>query len=263
MPGRAPCAPRPRARWRRAAISGRSDRRSRSRPRTRSVRITPGAIALTRMLSRRPLQRQRLGQRAHAALGAGVGVGAGGADHRADRGRVDDRAAAARDHHRDREAAAEEGPEQVDPDRPPELLERDLGDLAVPRRGAARVVVEDVQAAEALDRRPDRGFDARGLADVGRDEQRLAARVPDRPHGRFAFGAGDLGHDHPGTFGREQPGRGPADALPGAGDQRESSRPDDPRRLSSGPRLATGRAWPSDPPVSRDRPQPLWPSRQA
>jgi hypothetical protein len=75
-----------------------------------------------------------------------------------------------------------------------------------------------IEPAKRLDRPGDERAGLGGVADVGRHEQRPAARGLDRP-GRLGPGRRvDLGDHDGGALGGEQLGAGEADAAPGAGD---------------------------------------------
>src|SRR6185312_1298395 len=119
-----------------------------------------------------------------------------------------------RDDGRNADATTQEGAEQVQPDHPPEFLDRRYDNGVVLWRGTAGVVVQHMQAAELLhggaDRLPQAGF----VGDVGANGDRaIAGKVC----GFLARSGIDLGDRYLGAFMREQDGGGAADAGTGAG----------------------------------------------
>src|SRR5207249_8646729 len=105
---------------------------------------------------------QRLG------LGRTVGGTHTASDEAVDRGGVDDRAASAREHVRDRVLAAHELAFQVDGDQPVEDRHVEGDDVRVNGvgRGVGRVVVQHVKAAERLDCSLDHAHNARLVRDI-------------------------------------------------------------------------------------------------
>src|SRR5439155_6932458 len=98
---------------------------------------------------------------------------------RGDRGDADDRAAAAAHHRGDGRPRGEEHGLEVDGDHPVPLVLRRLEEILA--RLDADVVVEDVEAAPALDRAPDHRLALGGVRHVGDECRRLAAFAPDHP----------------------------------------------------------------------------------
>ena len=99
-------------------------------------------------------------------------------------------------------------PNRSSRDDAPEFLDRRLDHGVVLRRGAARVVVQHVQAAEGVQRGADRGLDAGLVRDVGPDRDRAVAGQVRR---LLAGRDGDVRHDHLGALAREQHRGGAAD----------------------------------------------------
>ena len=139
-----------------------------------SVSIGPGAIAFTRTPRVETSRASAFVRPITPALLAAVVHHLGAADLAELRGDVDDRAAAARQHSRDREARPEEDAAEVDGhhavvlgDR--QLLERELAD-------DPRVVHEHVDAAELRLDAVDGGAHLRLVGHVAGDEERAAAR---------------------------------------------------------------------------------------
>ena len=163
----------------------------------RSERVDPHLV-------RRELDRERTGERGDPALGGGVAVPPGD-PHQGEIGRhVDHAAAAGADQLGDGEAAAEEGAEQIEPDDPPELFQRRVHRRVVLRRGAAGVVVQDVDGAEMGGGLADGGGKTVGVGDVGaqRDGVGAGAMGGFLAGGRVQLGDGDVG-----AFGGEQRAR--------------------------------------------------------
>ncbi len=166
----------------------------------------------------RPLQGQRPGEGQQPGLGGRVGGGAGLRVLARDAADVDDRAAAVLGAH---DAVGRlrhvEGREQVERDDLLHEAGRDGGRVGV--GGAARVVDEHVEAAEAFHRGVNQGGRRRRIAHVGGDEDRLPA--PCRRQ-RVRGGAPADHHVRPGA--EKRPGDGGTDALGAAGDQYHAPR---------------------------------------
>ena len=83
------------------------------------------------------------------------------------------------------------------------------------------IVDQDIDPAKGLHRAFDDGAAMGGIADIARDQQRLAARLFDQPLG---FGGvlvlGQIGNHHIGAFAGEGDGDGTADAAVRASDDR-------------------------------------------
>ena len=171
--------------------------------------------------------RHRAGQVHHAALGGGVGVRVGHAHQAADAGDVDDGAAAARDHHRQRVMADVVHRAQIDGDHVAPALGRRSGDVG--HAGGmgelvvvadARVVDHDVEPAELRLGRLDQAACSRS-----RSRRRPRARSPSPPSARTASIAsssrviGAPAGDHAGAFASEHLDRGATHAGAAAGDQ--------------------------------------------
>ena len=155
------------------------------------------------------------------AFRRGVAVEAGNPHQRHVRCHVDHRSAARGDDRRNAAAAADEGAVEVQPDHPPELVEIDVENAAVARRGAAGIVVQDVQPAEMLHGLLDRRSDAALVGYVGGDGEALSASAGDLLRDGFPGGRIDLGGGDAGAFRGHRPRRSAADAGAGTGDQRD------------------------------------------
>src|SRR5207253_11106554 len=158
-------------------------------------------------------------QQNDAGLGRTVGGTHTASDEAVDGGSVDDRAASAREHVRDRVLAAHELAFQVDGDKPVEDRHVEGDDVRVDGvdRRVGRVVMQYVEAAERLDCGFDHAHDARLVRDVdlgGHSATEFAGHA-------LGLGPVDIGDDHRGAFARHQARRGLADAAAGARDYRD------------------------------------------
>jgi hypothetical protein len=109
----------------------------------------------------------------------------------------------------------------------------------------ARVVVEDVERAEAMGRLVDHPLDVGLEGHVPRHGDGLSARPLDERHRLLGRGLVDVGHADPGAVLGEQDGRLPAHPHAGAGDERHLPR--EPRPEAS----PVHRHDPSSPSVDR------------
>ena len=162
------------------------------------------------------LERHRARQVDHAALGRVVRAPEDTAVEALDRRRVDDRPAAALEHARDGGPHPVEDPGQHDPEAPFPDLGVQLADVAAAR--PVGVVVDDVEAAVALDGEGDHRLDLGERADVGVAVHGLAARVANRREHPLARLVGDVRADDAGSLFREAADRRGADARRAAGD---------------------------------------------
>jgi hypothetical protein len=134
---------------------------------------------------------------------------------------VDDRAAARGGHRRNAEFAPERHAFHVDRERPVPHAFVGRVHRAVVAQHDAGVVVQDVEASEPVDRRPNHLGGVALSRDVGVDEQRLAA-LPVDPLDDLVSGiVVHIGQGHPGALGREQGGGDTAHPTAAAGDQRD------------------------------------------
>jgi hypothetical protein len=170
--------------------------------------------------SARPVLRSHgFRQQNDPGLGSSVGGTHAASDEAVDRGSVDDRAASARQHVRDRVLAAHELAFQVDGDKPVENRHVEGDDVRVNGvgRGVGRVVVQHVKAAERLDCGFDHAHDARLVRDVdlgGHGAIELAGHA-------LGLSPVDIGDHDRGAFARHQTRSGLADAAAGACDDRD------------------------------------------
>src|SRR5260370_14263163 len=139
---------------------------------------------------------ERAGDRGDAAFGRGVAIATRDAHKSEVRTHVDHRAATALDKLGNPKAAAEKSAEEVELDRPPELLERSVDCGFVLSGLAAGIVVEHVEAAELIDRRTDRRLQTIRVDHVGDDRNGLIAG---ELRGFLARRAVNIGYRHPGA----------------------------------------------------------------
>ena len=147
---------------------------------TKSVSTAPGATALTRTPSAACSIGELAGDLGDRALGRAVGALRGKPDDPRDRGDVDDRAVAGGDEVRQRLAAVDEDAAHVGGHEPVPLVVRRVDDRL--EQEAARVVDDDVEAAEAAQGELDRR--AGGLRVGGVAQQRRHPVVGERVDGR-------------------------------------------------------------------------------
>ena len=154
--------------------------RSRRRPSSLSTRsvvisvsVTPGRDGVDADPARPELLRERPGQADQPGLGGAVGRRLGDAHLAEPRRDVDDRAAAALDHRRQRRAAGVERRRQVGPDDRVPFGRLDLEER--PDLRQAGVVDEAVDPPEALDDALDEPLGLRAVADVGGEALGLGA----------------------------------------------------------------------------------------
>src|SRR5690606_35041146 len=170
---------------------------------------------------RRELLRQGLGHRLARGAAHRGRHAAGGRRLGADVRHVDDAPAATLAHERDHEPYQADRGEQLEVEIGLPGLVRDRFELA--GGGGARVVDEDVDAAEGMDRRTDQAGQVLGLRYVGDDGQDLAARVADVDGEAVeGFLAARADRDAR-AFGGEPLGGGAPYALAGARDDRDPS----------------------------------------
>ena len=141
-----------------------------------------------------------------------------------DRGDVDDRAAAVRQHGRDFVLHAQPHALEVHAHDFVPLCFGDVRHRRVSRPHDARVVDRAVQAAELLHRRLDHALDIRGAADISLDEVRLAARSDDSLHDLGALFGAPRGDDDLGALCSEFQRGGFAQARTSTGHQRDLAR---------------------------------------
>ena len=137
----------------------------------------------------------RAGQRDHPTLGRAVGRQPGLDPETVDRGDVDDRAAAARAHRRDRGPRAAVDASQVDAHQPVPVL--GLGVLDRLLDLDRRVVDEHVERSPALERGVGERPRLLRVADVGGPELDLVALGGERLGDRAPVVLGDVAHQHP------------------------------------------------------------------
>jgi hypothetical protein len=189
-----------------------------NRPRTRSVMVAAGAMALTRTFWG---ANSTAIDRVIAAIPpfGGVAIEASNAHQRDVRGHVDHRSSTRGDDRRDTEAASEERTEQVKADRTPEFLDRCFDHRVVSRGRSSGIVMQNVQAAVVLRGGVDRGPHAIFLAHVGRDCNAMSTGL-DNDLRRLLAGCGvQFGNDNLCSVRSHGPRRRAANTSPGTGDQ--------------------------------------------
>ena len=164
--------------------------------------MKPGRDAVDPHVALRVVERHLPGERVHRALRRAVRRVGREPDRRGDRADVDHRAAAARDHLRDRVARAGEEAPEVRVEHAVVLLALGLDDRL--QQPDARVVAEDVDAAVALDRLGDEPLGVALVADVAGDERELESLGRERLRERLALLGVPLRPDDRGAF-RGQP----------------------------------------------------------
>ena len=178
----------------------------------------------------------------HRPLGRAVGGEAGDAGEAQDRRDVDD--GAARPHRRHGVPGAEEDAVDIHRHALAPAFERDVEQRL--DDADAGVVHQHVEAAEAIEDGGDRGLPVGLAGHVEGDEHRLGAGLGQFGRERLAAFPVDIGECDRRAFCRERAGRGLADALGGAGDERDAA-------------FQPSCQAPVPPPVSR-RPMPRRPS---
>ena len=163
----------------------------------------------------RPLDAQGARERDHAALGGGVRGVSGQARRAEHRGEIDDLARLLGDQPRGGRSAPVEHADQVHLDRAAELFGRHLGHRA--DVGDARVVHEDVEPSQPVDRALDQGFHLRVLGHVGRNREGAPAAPLDLVGRLFEVGNGASGQRDVGARLGEGQGHRPPEAAARAG----------------------------------------------
>ena len=173
---------------------------------------------------RRELDRHHARELDQARLGRPVGAAHRVTDHASDRGGVDDHAAARFLQQRRRVLRAHPWPAQVDPDHlVPDVLRQlvALGRRREVRLVDAGVVVEDVELPERVDRRGHQALHVLELRDVAVHEHGLPTGCLDLRDDRLRRLVRHVGDDDARALLRHPAGRGGADSLAGAGNDRD------------------------------------------
>ncbi len=165
------------------------------------------------------VDRHRLGQQHHGALGGAVGRGTPAAGQTPARGGVDDRAAAGLGHHRDRLLRHQEDRLDVHRHQPVPFLFGRFEQVGTP--DDARVVDQDVETAERGHGPLDRAAAIVRAAHVARDEERAPTRSRDGSGDGLAARLVYVHHGHRRARLGEDVGGGPSDPRRAAGDQRD------------------------------------------
>ena len=93
------------------------------------------------------------------------------------------------------------------------VIVTDVGERG-PANAANRIVDGTIQPAECFNCRAHHALNVFGLADIGIDENSLAACLGDQPDGLFAALGIDIDYHNAGTFACKQSGAGPAQPAP-------------------------------------------------